>query len=593
MMEEFMADSTDNKEISNNNLSSGGAEQKSNSALDKNTEFSDTDSFFDDTISENNITDFTDNSDKSNRERLKQIISILGKHKAIESLITSKHPERIKDAFEELGPTFIKMGQMLSTRPDLIPEALAEEFKKLQDDVKTDDFPVVKSIIENSYNVPINEVFKKFDEIPVASASMAQVHAAVLMDGSKVAVKIQHAGIKTMMLNDIALFEKALPFFKIAPTSKVIDPAALIKELKKSCENELDFTLEAKNIHLFYRNNSNLDYMDCLKAYPEYAREDILVMDFVSGIKITDVDALKAEKFNIKSIAQNLVNNYMKQAFEDGFFHADPHPGNIVIRNGKITFLDFGMMGIMSDTTLKRLNDVLYSIYIRDTEKMTDSVLKLCIKKGKVDKDKLNADIEDYYSTYIDDISLKNMNFALIITKLTLICADNNLSIPEEAMMFIRGLMNIVGVVEVLNPDITLISAIGPYMEKYMINKFNPIKEIKDYIRSIYTLGKVAPQIPVKFADILDKLKDGNLEVKIEHNHNNLEKMFNQLDYITNKIVIGMLLFALIVGSSILADSGKQTETQSIMSIIGITGYIVAAVFTVILIISLFRNKYK
>lgn len=548
---------------------------------------------FDENISDSNITDFTDNSEKSNKERLKEIITILGKHKAIESLITSKHPERIKDAFEELGPTFIKMGQMLSTRSDLIPEALAEEFKKLQDNVKTDDFPVVVSIIESSFGVPVNDIFKTFEEIPVASASMAQVHAATLKDGTKVAVKIQHAGIKSMMLNDISLFEKALPFFKIAPTSKIMDPVALVKELKKSCENELDFTVEAKNIHLFYKNNSNLEYMDCLKEYPEYARENILVMDFVNGIKITEIDELKAKNYDIKKIAQNLVNNYMKQAFDDGFFHADPHPGNIVVRNGKITFLDFGMMGVMSDSTLKRLNDLLYSIYIEDTEEMTNAVLKLCIKRGKVDRDNLNSEIKDFYYTYIDNVSLKDMKFHIVIAKLTAICAENNLSLPEEVTMFMRGLLNIVGVVEALDPEITLISALSPYMEKYVAEKFDPVKELKEYVKSLYALGKVTPKIPVKFADVLDKLKEGTLEVKVEHNHNKLEKMFDQLDYITNKIVIGMLLFALIVGSSILADSGKQSETQSIMSTIGIIGYIVAAVFTVILIISLFRNKYK
>ena len=586
-----MSENTDNKKINQNDLPDSVITENDD-IQPKNTDNKE-DSFSDENICDNNINNFTDNSEISDKERLRQIITILGKHKAIESLITSKHPERIKDAFEELGPTFIKMGQMLSTRPDLVSDALADEFKMLQDNVKTDDFSVVKSIIESSFGVPVNNIFNTIEEIPVASASMAQVHAATLKDGTKVAVKIQHAGIKGMMLNDISLFEKALPFFKIAPTSKIMDPAALIKELKKSCENELDFTVEAKNIHLFYKNNSDLDYMDCLREYPEYAKENILVMDFVTGIKITDIDDLKAQNYDIKKIAQNLVNNYMKQAFEDGFFHADPHPGNIVVRNGKITFLDFGMMGVMSDSTLKRLNDLLYSIYIEDTEEMTNAVLKLCIKRGKVDRDKLNSEIKDFYYTYIDGVSLKDMKFHIVIAKLTTICAENNLSLPEEVTMFMRGLLNIVGVVETLDPEITLISALGPYMEKYMADKFNPVKELKDYLKSLYDLGKVTPKIPVKLADVLDKLKDGTLEVKVEHNHNKLEKMFDQLDYITNKIVIGMLLFALIVGSSILADSGKQSETQSIMSIIGIIGYIVAAIFTVILIISLFRNKYK
>lgn len=544
-----------------------------------------------DTETGDEIINYTARAEQTNKERLKEIITILNKNKAVESLITSKHPERIKNAFEELGPTFIKMGQMLSTRTDLISEDLAEEFKKLQDNVKTDDFLVIKSIIESAYGTSINDIFDNFNEVPIASASMAQVHRANLKDGTLVAVKVQHAGIKSMMLNDIALFEKAIPFFKITSASKIMDPVNMLKELKKSCENELNFIIEAKNIHLFYKNNSQFDYMDCIKAYPEYSKEDILVMDYVSGTKVTDIEKLKGDNFDVKAIAQNLINNYMKQAFEDGFFHADPHPGNILIRNGKITFLDFGMMGIMSDIVLNKLNDVLYAVYIKNTKELTKSILRLCVRKGKVDKEKLNSDVEDFYFMYIDEVSLKDMNFSIIISKLTSLCLENNLAIPEEVTMFMRGVINIVGVVETLDSSLTLMSALEPYMQKYIASKFNPVNEIKDYAKSIYDMGKITPQIPVKIAETLDKVNDGDLKFNVEHNHNNLEKIFKQLDYITNKLVIGVLLFALILGSSILATSGNQFEGHSLMSIIGIIGYVVAAVLTVTLIISIIKNK--
>ena len=393
-----MSENTDNKEIEQNDLPDSVITE--NVDMQPENTGNKEDSFSDENLCDNNINNFTDNSEISDKERLRQIITILGKHKAIESLITSKHPERIKDAFEELGPTFIKMGQMLSTRPDLVSDALADEFKMLQDNVKTDDFSVVKSIIESSFGVPVNNIFNTIEEIPVASASMAQVHAATLKDGTKVAVKIQHAGIKSMMLNDISLFEKALPFFKIAPTSKIMDPAALIKELKKSCENELDFTVEAKNIHLFYKNNSDLDYMDCLREYPEYAKENILVMDFVTGIKITDIDDLKAQNYDIKKIAQNLVNNYMKQAFEDGFFHADPHPGNVCVSDGKIVWIDMGMMGRLSERDRELIGDAIQGIAINDIGMIQDAVLALGEFRGKPDQSKLYEDISTLMMKY-------------------------------------------------------------------------------------------------------------------------------------------------------------------------------------------------
>ena len=542
-------------------------------------------------ISDNEINNFTDNVENKNKNRLKEIITILRKNKAIESMITSKHPERVRVAFEELGPSFVKMGQMLSTRTDLVPESFADEFKKLQDGVKSDDFPTVKAIIEKSFDTPLENIFNNFSETPLASASMAQVHLAELKDGTKVAVKVQHAGIKELMLNDVALFEKAIPFFKIAPASKIMDPADLVKELKSSCENELDLRIEGRNIHLFYKNNSQIDYMECLKAYPDYTKENILVMDYVIGVKVTDVDKLKAKNWDVKLIAQNLVNNYMKQAFEDGFFHADPHPGNIFIRDAKITFIDFGMMGVMSDTVLNKLNDVLYAIYIKDTGELSKAVLKLCIRKGKVDKDKLTEDIDEFYYQYVDNVSLKDMKFPIIIKNLTEVCLRNNLAIPEEVTMFVRGIINIVGVIEVLDSDLTIMSALEPYMQKYIANKFNLVSELKDYAKSVYDMGKIAPQIPIKLAKTLDKINDGDLRFQIQHN--NLEKLFNQLDNMTNKIVIGMLLFALIVGSSILANSGNQFEGHNIMSTIGVIGYVVAAILTVVLIFSIMKNKNK
>ena len=541
--------------------------------------------------SEADVDTFTDNAERNSKKRLKEIITVFNKNKVIESIITSKHPERVKNAFEELGPSFVKMGQMLSTRPDIVPESFAEEFKKLQDGVTSDDFSTVKNTIEKSFGTSLENIFDNFSETPLASASMAQVHLANLKDGTKVAVKIQHFGIKSAMLDDVALFEKSIPFFKHSSASKIMDPNDLVKELKSSCENELDFRLEAKNIHLFDKNNGKLDYMKCLKSYSDYTKENILVMDYVIGTKVTDIEAIKAQNWDPKAIARNLVNNYMKQVFDDGFFHADPHPGNILIREGKITFLDFGMMGVMSESILNKLNDLLYAIYIKDTGELTKAVLKLCIKKGKVDKAKLGEDIEDFYYQYVDNVSLKDMQFALIIKNLTTVCIENNLAVPEEVTMFMRGLTNIVGVIEVLDPDLTLMSGMEPYMQKYITNKFNLVDEIKDYAKNVYNMGKAAPQIPVKIVETLDKLNDGDLKVQVQHN--NLEKLFNQLDNMTNKIVIGMLLFALIVGSSILANSGNQFEGHSLMSNIGVVGYVIAALLTVVLFISIIKNKDK
>ena len=535
------------------------------------------------------VENFTDNIEKRNKNRLKEIISTMKKYKLVECLITGKHPENLRIAFEELGPTFVKMGQILSTRPDLIPENFINELKKLQDNVKSDDFTTVKKTIETSFKEPLEEIFDNFSETPLASASMAQVHLANLKDGTKVVVKVQHDKIKELMLNDVALFEKAIPFFKYVPGGKLVDPAGMIKELKDACEKELNFILESKNIQIFFHNNSELEYMKCLKSYPDYTKENILVMEYVIGTKIDNVEALKKEGVDVKALAQNLVNNYMKQAFEDGFFHADPHPGNILIREKKITFLDFGMMGTMDSAMLKKFNDLLYALYINDTKELSSAVMRLCRKNGKVDKEKLNNDIDDFYYQYIDGVALNEMKFPVIITKLKDVCMGNNLGIPEDILMFARGFMTIEGVIQNLDSDLTLMSALEPYMKNYISTRFNLANEIKEYGKSLYKMGKTVPEIPVKIAQTLDKLKDGEFKMQIQHD--NLDKTFKELDYIVNKIVVGLLLFALIVGSSILANTGNLVEGHNLMSSIGVIGYVIAAIFTLLLIFSIIRNK--
>lgn len=272
--------------------------------------------------------------------RLAQIVAVLTKHNVLLSLAEQKHPERVREAFEELGPTFIKIGQILSTRTDIVSEEFAEEFKKLQDHVKTDDFSVVAPLIEAEAGLPLTELFEKIEPKPLASASIAQVHAAVLKGGQEVVVKVQHPGIYEEMTMDIALLEKAVPLVRHIPAAGMMDPAAIVGELKRSLMNELDFTKEADNIEKFHTLNKDVSYILSPKVYREFSSQRLLVMDFMKGVKVSDYikradeeaaggnTAVLAAK---KRLAREIVDNYMKQIFDDGFFHADPHPGNILI----------------------------------------------------------------------------------------------------------------------------------------------------------------------------------------------------------------------------------------------------------------------
>lgn len=274
-------------------------------------------------------------------KRLREIVSVFVKHGIKNEL---SNPKQLRLALEELGPSFIKIGQILSTRADILPMEFITELQNLQDNVKPEDFKVMKEVIESGLNRPIDEVFMEFDEKPIASASLAEVFKARLKTGERVAVKVQRPFVKEKMLSDIRILKKLAPFINLtSPTKEIIDIREIVDELSDATIKELNFLKEMDNIVRFSENNKHIKYLTCPKVYKEYCTQRILVMDYIEGIKIDNIKRLKEEGYDIQDIAIKLTYNYFKQVFEDGFFHADPHPGNILIHNNTIGYLDFGL----------------------------------------------------------------------------------------------------------------------------------------------------------------------------------------------------------------------------------------------------------
>ncbi len=328
------------------------------------------------------------------RDRVRQIVAVFIKHGVTKGL---KDPANLRRAFEELGPTFVKIGQVLSTRPDIIPPAYQKEFQKLQDTVEPESFEQIRAVIESGLRKPLASVFPVFDRKAIAAASLAEVHHATLAGGENVAVKIQRPNAKKTILNDIAILRLLSRFFKIGPLFDVVNIQDVLNELEKNIQLELDFLKEAQNIRQFARNNRDVRCISAPNVYDAYTTETILVMQYIEGIKIKDSAALDAQGYDRQDIGVKLANNYMKQIFEDGFFHADPHPGNILVSGSQIVYVDFGLMGTLDKWTRKRLNDLFRGIAANDVDTMTEAILRLGVQKSAVDIERLHDEIALFY----------------------------------------------------------------------------------------------------------------------------------------------------------------------------------------------------
>ncbi len=603
------------------------------------------------------------------RARLAQIVSVLTKHKVILALAEQKHPEWVRESFEELGPTFVKIGQILSTRTDIISEEFSAELKKLQDHVKTDTYESVCNTILEESGHPVEELFEKFEEKPLASASIAQVHAAVLKGGQRVVVKVQHPGIYDAMFMDITLLEKAVPLIKFIPVSGMTDPASIVSELKHSLLNELDFTKEADNIEKFGELNANVPYILAPAVYRTFSSRRLLIMDFMQGVQIANYIELsnaEVDKGNTsvletkKRLAKEIVDNYVKQIFDDGFFHADPHPGNILVtletppadpstvsnegsavddqkeqeqpleknllnelpldidvtvagvslstifRNQdvlslfagtakaeqakcgpeRIVFIDFGMMGTLDERTLEKFNTILAAVHDQDNKKIAKGILSLCKTKVPVDLDDFTEDIGKLLERYYD-MPIGDMSLPAVFEDINDLCTRYQLQLPQNIALLVKGVGTIEGIVLALDPDCSVMSAVMPYAKRYLQKQFDAKHELTRLLKDLYRAGKTIPEFPVKITKALDTLTRG--EIKLNMETKNLDDLFIRLETMVNRLVMGLIVAALIVGSSMLIHFADSAQT--IASNFGMVGYTLAIVLVVILVFQTYRKR--
>ena len=533
------------------------------------------------------------------RDRFQEIIRVFisyGFGYLIDSKFNNskKSPINLRMALEELGPTFIKIGQILSTRPDLLPEEYINELIKLQDSAPEESFENIKSVFEESINKKIYDCFLYFSKKPTASASIAQVHEAILNDGRAVIVKIQRPNIYNTMKTDIDIIKKIIKLSKGRIDIDIVDPLAVIEELESTTEKELDFIDESKSIVKFRENNENISPIYAPDVISSLCSEKVLTLEYINGFKINDMKMIEKKGYSNKDIAKKLALSYCKQIFDDGFFHGDPHPGNLLISNGRICFIDFGITGELDEGLKNWLNKAMIAVATGDKNKIVDFILAIGIKRGKVNKGNLYEDVSYLFPTYLNT-SLKNIKIAVLLEEMFSIVKNNNIQFPKELAILFRGLVILEGVIAEVDPQLDIISVITSFVKGK--NKMLLIKDIneEELVLSAYSFFRDASRIPSKAVEALSSISDGR--AKINFNITDLENSVDHISNMVNRLVGALLISSLIIASSLIISNNVGPIYKGI-SLMGIAGYIISAIFAIFLLIAVvrdggFRSKKK
>jgi ubiquinone biosynthesis protein len=497
-------------------------------------------------------------------------------------------PIRLRMAFEELGATFIKLGQMLSLRPDLIPPKIAQEFSKLQDNIPPDNFEDIKSLIEEEYHQSLYDVFAEFDENALAAASMAQVHKAKLKSGEEVAVKVLHPGIGKLIETDMEiLLNLAHLIEKHIPESRLYDPVGIVNEFKRTIQKEQRLIYEGRNIETFRRYTEDDPTVKVPLVYWEYSTEKVLVTEMVKGIKISDLESMDNAEIDRKQVAENGAKTLLKQIFEYGFFHADPHPGNIFVLPGNVLApVDFGMVGRIDEEMKDDLLDILKGIVDKDVYRIAHTLLQIGMVEDQINKRDLQRDLLDFLDHYYG-IPLNNLNTAQLLNEFMELVRKHQIKLPSDIVMMGRAIVISEAVGRNLYPQFNLFELLIPFTRKIFINRLNPFNRYRQLIRIFEQSVDTLKGLPESVQNILYKLRNDKL--KVTFYHDGLENFTRELDRSSNRIAFALIIASLIVGSSLVIQIDKGPALWGYPAF-GILGYVVASILGIWLIIAILRS---
>lgn len=514
--------------------------------------------------------------------RLKEIIAVLRKN----DIIRGTTPEKLRKILEELGPTFVKLGQIMSMRSDILPRKYCDELVNLRTNVKPMDFSEIERVIEGEYGVSSKTLFASIDPDPLGSASIAQVHHAVLKDGKQVVIKVQRLHIREIMTEDIAIIRQAIRLMKIiSGTGDAIDFKTIVEEMWIVAQQEMDFLIEMSHLEEFARLNADINYVTCPQVEKSLSTSRVLVMEYVNGVQIDELRALREMGYEINEIGKKLAENYAKQVLDDAFFHADPHPGNIRIRDGKIVWLDLGMMGRLSNRDRQLIRSAVNAIVKNDTFALKTALLTIGAVKGRINHAALYTDIDEILIRY-RQMDLASINLSNLFTELTAIANRYNLSMPKGLAMLGRGILTIEGVLTFCSPQLNFVQILADHMFGMMLKDFDASQEFKQIANRLLNTFSKSIDIPSGIADVLKMTAKGQTKINLEITE--ATEPLIAINKMANKLIIGIIDAALLISSSLICVTNMAPKIFEI-PILGALGYFSALVLGIWLLYGIMK----
>lgn len=517
--------------------------------------------------------------------RITEILSIIRKYDILHGMT----PHTLRRMLEELGPTFVKTGQILSMRSEILPESFCAELGKLRTEVEPMSREVMLETLRAEYEIPLEEIFDAIDDVPLGSASVAQVHKARLVTGETVAIKIQRPNVRQIMFQDIAIMRSIAKRAKhVMGDDQFIDVQSVVEELWQSFREETDFLVEARSLDEFRRNNADCAFVTCPRPFMGLCTPHVVVMDYMEGISISSTNELRQAGYDLQEIGVKLVDNYAGQMLDDGFFHADPHPGNLVIADGKIAYLDLGIMGRLSAHDRKALHDMVFAVGDYDTPRLKDGLLRFAVAGdvSSIDHAQLLADLDAVMGDY-GTATLGELDLSGFLNTIIMLARRNNIELPGSVTMLARSLVTLEGTVDDLLSDESIVDILAHHVSTQVSKKDMAKQEVESLARetrlATHSMLNAASQASLA----MNMLTRGQLRMNVDLP--GTDNPIADFSHAFDRLTMGIVIAGLFIGSSVIYYSGIKPLLFGV-PVLGFVGYVVAFVLGIRLIVDIMRE---